>query len=78
MITGIVNARREATIRLLVRGANGTSEETEALVDTGFNGFLTLPASAIARLGLTRIGRGRALLADGSESVFDLYEAELM
>ena len=34
-----------------------------------------LPSSLVVRLGLTWRQRGRALLADGRESVFDIYEA---
>ena len=43
MITGMVNANREAAIRLLVRGPQGHQREIEAIIDTGFTGFLTLP-----------------------------------
>jgi clan AA aspartic protease len=75
MITGIVTDRREAVIRLKVRGPTGQDQEIEAIIDTGFDGWLSLPSSIIAQLGLTWRQRGRALLADGSESVFDIYEA---
>ena len=77
MIYGTVNADREAVLRLQVSGLPGQSQEIEAVVDTGFTGFLTLPLSAIANLGLTRISRGRAILANGSEEIFDIYEAQL-
>lgn len=50
-------------------------QEIEAVVDTGFDGWLSLPSSIIAQIGLRWRQRGRALLADGSESVFDIYEA---
>ncbi len=43
MIIGAVNARSEATIRLPVRAADGREQEIETLLDTGFNGSLTLP-----------------------------------
>jgi clan AA aspartic protease len=75
MITGIVTDRREEVIRLTVRGPTGQDQEIEAIIDTGFDGWLSLPSSIIAQLGLTWRQRGRALLADGSESVFDIYEA---
>ena len=39
-----------------------------------FDGWLTLPAETIERLELQWRRRGRALLADGSECVFDIYE----
>ena len=78
MITGAVNADREAVIRLVVRGPGGQEEEREAVIDTGFNGFLTLPPAVITALGLTRIGRGRAILANGSEELFEIYEATVL
>jgi clan AA aspartic protease len=75
MITGIVTDRREAVIRIKVRGPAGHEQEIEAIIDTGFDGWLSLPSSLIAHLGLVWHRRGRALLADGNESIFDIYEA---
>ena len=70
-----VNAYREAVLRMTIRGAEGEDLEIEAVVDTGFNGALTLPESLIASLRLPFRRRGRAMLADGSECLFDVYEA---
>jgi clan AA aspartic protease len=75
VISGSVNVFRQAIVRLTVRGPLGQEQEIEAIVDTGFNGSLTLPAALVATLGLPFRRRGRALLADGSESLFDVYEA---
>jgi clan AA aspartic protease len=75
MITGVVTASLQAIIRLTVRGPEGQEQEVEAVIDTGFDGTLTLPPALIAALGLAWRRRGRALLADGSESLFDIYEA---
>ncbi len=75
MITGIVTPEREAFIVLMVQGPDGQAEEIPAVIDTGFDGSLRLPSKTIARLGLTWRSRGRALLADGSESIFDIHEA---
>ncbi len=75
MITGIVTADREAVIRLVVNGPSGQGHEIEAVIDTGFDGWLSLPPSIISGLDLPWRRRGLALLADGSESVFDIYEA---
>jgi len=77
VITGAVNAYREAVIHLTVHGSQ-TEEEIEAVVDTGFNGFLTLPPLLIATLGLPFSRRGRAVLADGSESLFDVHQATIV
>lgn len=73
MITGVVTANREATIRLVVAGPNQRLEEVEAVIDTGFNGFLTLPSQVIRILTLPFIGNRRVMLADGRLVVLDLY-----
>ena len=52
MIIGVVNGNLEAIIRLVVRGPNGQEDEIEAVIDTGFTGFLTLPPSLIVSPGL--------------------------
>ena len=70
MITGVVTANREAIIRLAVRGPAGVEQQIEAVVDTGFDGWLSLAPALIALLGWPWRRRGRALLADGSECVF--------
>lgn len=75
MITGVVTADLQAVIHLTVHGPTGQEQEIEAIVDTGFDGWLSLPPSLTFLLSLTWRQRGRALLADGSESVFDIYEA---
>lgn len=46
-----------------------------SFVDTGFNGWLSLPPDLIAELNLRWKRRGRAILGDGSECVFNVYEA---
>ena len=75
MITGHVTAYREAIISLNVGGPKNRGRPIDAVVDTGFNGFLTLPSSLIQELGLVWRRRGRAMLADGRDSLFDIYEA---
>jgi clan AA aspartic protease len=78
MITGVVTTSREAIINLAVRGPAGQEQEIQAVIDTGFDGALSLPSTLIATLGLAWRQRGRALLADGHESVFDIYEATVV
>jgi len=78
MITGAVNTNREATVRLLVRGPDRQEETIEAVVDTGFTGYLTLPSSLISFLGLMWLGRQQGILGDGSIQQFDVYTATVM
>ncbi len=73
MIRGMVNGEYEAIIRIRIQDAAGFAHEVDAIIDTGFNGYLTLPPALIAMLGLTRLSRGRALLANGSEELVDIY-----
>jgi clan AA aspartic protease len=72
MITGVVNAEGEATIRLTVLGPSG-QQAVEAVIDTGFSGFLTLPFTIVASLGLPWLRREHGLLADGAVYLFDVY-----
>ena len=75
MISGWVNAFREAVVRLPVQRARGQEHAIEAVLDTGFNGYLTLPPELIAELGLPFRRNGRAVLGDGSTVTFDIHEA---
>lgn len=75
MITGTVTSAREAVLRLSVYNAGGQLQETDAIVDTGFDGWLTLPPDFIAALGLTWKRFGHAILADGSVILTNVYEA---
>jgi clan AA aspartic protease len=77
MITGIVN-RDEAVILLQVRGRNRQTRQIEAVVDTGFTAWLTLPPALVAGLELRWHSFGRGTLADGSETFFDIYEAAVV
>ena len=77
MIRGVVT-RYEGIVRLSVFGRRGQREAVEAVVDTGYDGFLTLPPTMIRELELEWLSDGHAILADGSECLFDLYEGEVL
>lgn len=78
MMTGVVTGAREAVIRLTVRGPADREQNVDAVVDTGYDGWLSLPPSLIAFLELQWRQRGRAQLADGSACVFDIYEGSVV
>jgi clan AA aspartic protease len=75
MMSGTVNTDLEAVLRLIVRDVNGQPHDVQAVIDTGFNGFLTLPPPLIASLGLSWLCRQEGELADGSIETFDVYVA---
>lgn len=78
MIQGAVNAALEAVLPLAVQGSDGRAQEVEAVIDTGFSGFLTLPSALVTALGLAFDGVGWAVLADGTEARFEVYNATLL
>src|SRR5260370_33100309 len=77
MITGVVQAA-EGRIRLLVKGRRGREQEIQAVIDTGYAGSLTLPPAVIQALSLRWQTVDRFKLADGSISIFDVYEAKVV
>lgn len=74
---GQVNSDFEALIGLAVYSLSGTVEEIIAVIDTGFNGALTLPGDMIRRLGMAWRSQGEVMLADGSLGFFDSYTARI-
>ncbi len=78
MIEGAVNAQLEAVVTLGLLGPTGRTREVDAVVDTGFNGYLILPPVLVADLGLPVVGYGEAVLADGSEAAFEVYGVTLL
>ena len=78
MIEGVVNSAYEAVIPLSLCGPAGQAQEVEAVIDTGFTGFVTLPPSLVAELGLVFMGTSEATLADGSEVSFDAYDVTVL
>ncbi len=68
-----MNAAREAVVRLTLQGPTGQEREVEAVIDTGYTGFLTTPPALVSELRLAWRGQNYAALADGSEVAFDFY-----
>ena len=73
MIQGVVNAAYEAVVTLPLQDPNGRTRVIEAVVDTGYSGFLTLPTTLVTELGLTFAYMGQAFLANDAEVDFDVH-----
>ncbi len=78
MIEGRVTAHREAVVSLSLRNAQGEEHALEAVIDTGYDGFLTVPPDLIEQLGLPYLRSSRALLGDGSVIEFDIHEVTVV
>ena len=66
-----------ATCVIQVFGDNGVPARVEAVVDTGFSGFLALRSDLIKELGLSKRGFTTGLMADGSLAARNLYSVQL-
>ena len=78
MITGNVSANREAVIELETIGSYQRNQKVEAVLDTGFTGYLTLPSSLINHLKLQMAGNRRVALGDGNVVVLNMYLAKVL
>jgi len=57
---------------------SGQASRVEAIIDTGFTGYLTLSASQISELGLKEKGAREARLADGQLATFRTFLATIL
>ncbi len=73
MISGTVTEDREIVIELEVLAADPSAIAIQAIVDTGFNGFLTLPISVLNALKASAAGTRRAEPGDGNLVEMDTY-----
>ena len=73
-----MNAAREAVISLPLRGPSGQTVRVDAVVDTGFSRFLTLPTAMVRELDLPFDAINRVILADGSEAWLNAYAVTVM
>ena len=78
MIQGVVNASHEAVVTLSLQGPDGQARDIEAVVDTGYSGFLTLPTTLVAELDLPFAYVGWAFLANDDEVAFDVHDVTVI
>ena len=72
MISGRIR-NREAIIEFDVSAPGQSPQQVEAVIDTGYNGYLTLPSQLVSALRLPFAGHRRGTLADGSITRLDVY-----
>lgn len=78
MIQGVVNAAYEAVVSLSLQGPAGQVRDIEAVVDTGYSGYLTLPTNVVTELDLPFAHIGRAFLANDDEVSFDVHDVTVL
>ncbi len=74
----VITTEKEAILSVRVRGPDGQEAEVEAVIDTGFNGFLTLSTEIDDKLALPFAGSTSAALGDGAQVYLDLFEATIL
>lgn len=78
MVLGVVNARLEPIINLSLISQSGRTLEIEAVIDTGFDGFLLLPSDMVLELGLEYLYNSPLVLADGTMGRLDVYSVMIL
>ena len=68
-----MNDAYEAVVALSLQGPEGQAQDIEAVIDTGYSGFLTLPTALVTELGLPFAYMGQAYLANDAEVDFDVH-----
>ena len=76
--SGLVTGDLEATVVLNVLPAQGDAISVTAVINTGFNGYLTLPAETIESLALRFHSYTEAELGDGHTIVLRKFEGEVL
>lgn len=78
MIRGVVNDRNEIQIPLPVLDGAGFEQVIEAILDTGFDGWLGLPNALISSLQLLWVTELPVRFGDDRLELIDNYEATVV
>ena len=78
MIRGRVNENQQALVAIDIIDSVGRSSSVEAILDTGFTGYLTMPTESIDQLGLLSVGQRTFELANGDLFEFEAYLAAVL
>ena len=76
MIAGRVSGKKVVITFELAEAVQ--PREIEAVVDTGYNGYVTLPASMVRTRQLSFAGHRRGTLADGTVVLLEVYMARVI
>jgi clan AA aspartic protease len=77
MMTGFFTSEGEPALSVHVAGPAGNLD-VDAVIDTGFNGDLTLPHNQIEALGLPEATVSEVTLADGRVRDVPLYDGKAL
>ncbi len=73
MIVGSVSGDLDPIVNLMLIGVDRREEEVRVVVDTGFNGVLTLPQETVDRLGWPFQSMEPVVMADGNACTMPRY-----
>lgn len=73
MLKGIVNLDDEPVVPIAIK-LTKTFRTARAIIDTGFNGFLSVPASVVQRANWTELGEEEYEIASGELMKAKVYE----
>ncbi|HEX4129887.1 MAG TPA: hypothetical protein VHZ24_07580 [Pirellulales bacterium] len=77
-LLGHVDHSLQPIVPIMLVGPGGNTSEYAAMLDTGFDGWLTLPSATIEKLELPWQAKARALVADGRTETFDIFAGQLV
>ena len=77
MVEGRISHQYEPLIAITVSTPDGVWREVEAVVGTGFNGYLALPGGPVEELSLPFLYSTNAFLADNTEITIHTHQATI-